>query len=721
MSNNLFKDTLTGKDKRHGNRRQDDRDLREALAEHLHFEKLITRLSATFVNIATDKVVSAIDDALGEVSGFLESDFSTLIVTDPVTGVMQHSHQWIAPHVDTDIDFINFDLERDAPWIALELKKGNPIVINHASELPEHAAHERAIMQNLGIKSIVFVPFCLEGNVAGTIVLNRFNSELVWPTILIPSLKMIGEILANALARKHNSEELHSRLRFEELLSRLSAEFIDVSSESLDEKINNVLREVGEYVNCDEIFLVQLESLINDPGVTHSWFRDGEVREINFDIQQFPKLFPWAGARVKRGDSIIFGSLAELPPEAAAERANLEIEGISSSLVVPFLRNEHLLGLFFADNFRQQPWSDHLVRQIQLLVQIFFNALQRDAAARELQAALTEIGQLKDQLEMENIMLQQEIEILSPHEEIVGESPVLKSVISQAEQVAPLESIVLIQGETGSGKELIANLIHRESTRAHRKMVRVNCASLPATLIEAELFGREKGAYTGALSKQIGRFELADGSTLFLDEIGELPLELQAKLLRVLQDGEFERLGSTRTLKVDVRLIAATNRELSVMVTEGNFREDLYYRLNVFPIVVPPLRERRADIPALVWSFVREYGETMGKSVDRISKSTMQHLQAYDWPGNVRELRNVIERSMILSRGGTLVVSLSEVESEQLADQTLAEVDRHHILSLLEQTGWRIRGAGGAAQALGLNPSTLESRMKKLGIKRTTR
>jgi transcriptional regulator with GAF, ATPase, and Fis domain len=284
-----------------------------------------------------------------------------------------------------------------------------------------------------------------------------------------------------------------------------------------------------------------------------------------------------------------------------------------------------------------------------------------------------------------------------------------------------MNSIVLIQGETGSGKELIANLIHRESPRAHRKMVRVNCASLPATLIEAELFGREKGAYTGALSKQAGRFEMADGSTLFLDEIGELALELQAKLLRVLQDGEFERLGSTRTLKVDVRVITATNSDLATLVAEGTFRQDLYYRLNVFPIVVPPLRERRMDIPALVWSFVREFSETMGKSIDKISKSTMQHLQAYDWPGNVRELRNMIERSMILSRGGTLAVSLGEVGSDQLASQTLAEVDRHHIHSVLEQTGWRIRGAGGAAQALGLNPSTLESRMKKLGIKRTTR
>ena len=548
MSKDLLDEGPTDHDRwqvRESPRRQDDRDLSATLEEHLRFEQLAARLSATFINITPDKVDATINDALYEVSKLLRSDFSTLIVTDPATGEMQHSHQWVAPGVDIQMDFIRFKLKRDAPWVAKELSKGEPIVINSKGDLPEHATRELAIMQNLGIKSTLFVPFHLEGKVAGTIAINRLDSEVTWSAELIPSLKLIGEILANALQRSHSDNELR--------------------------------------------------------------------------------------------------------------------------------------------------------------------------------AALTEIGRLKDQLEAENELLQHEIEILSPHAEIVGASPVLKSVISQAEQVAPLDSIVLIQGETGSGKELIANLIHRESSRAHRKMVRVNCAALPATLIEAELFGREKGAYTGALSKQVGRFELADGSTLFLDEIGELPLELQAKLLRVLQDGEFERLGSARTLKVDVRLIAATNRDLSTMVAEGNFREDFYYRLNVFPIRVPPLRERREDIPALVWSFVREYGENMGKSIDRISKSTMQRLQAYDWPGNVRELRNVIERSMILSRGDTLTVSPGEVESQQPSTQTLFEVDRRHILSVLEQTGWRIRGDDGAAQVLGLNPSTLESRMKKLDIKRTRR
>ncbi len=318
----------------------------------------------------------------------------------------------------------------------------------------------------------------------------------------------------------------------------------------------------------------------------------------------------------------------------------------------------------------------------------------------------------------ENLVLLREIQPLPTQVEIIGESPALKVVIAQAQQVAATDSMVLIQGETGCGKELIANLIHLESNRSNRQMVRVNCASLPETLIEAELFGREKGAYTGALSKQAGRFELAHDSTLLLDEIGELPLELQAKLLRVLQDGEFERLGSTQTIKVNVRVIAATNRDLAQLVEAGQFREDLYYRLNVFPVTVPPLRERRADIPALVWACVREFGESMGKSIDSISKDAMKKLQGYHWPGNVRELRNVVERAMILSRGGTLHPIALEREDNSDGGQTLAEVNRRHILSVLEQTGWRIRGDGCAAQILDVNPNTLESRMKKLGIKR---
>ena len=343
----------------------------------------------------------------------------------------------------------------------------------------------------------------------------------------------------------------------------------------------------------------------------------------------------------------------------------------------------------------------------------------RKQAAKSLREALSIIKQLKDQLNEENIYLKEEINLLHSHKEIVGNSEAIRTVLTQIEQVAGTESTVLIQGETGTGKELVANAIHDLSSRKDRLMIKVNCAALPPTLIESELFGREKGAFTGALSKQIGRFELADASTIFLDEIDALPQELQVKLLRVLESGEFERLGSPRTVKVDVRIISATNRDLARLVSEGGFREDLYYRLNVFQIIVPPLRERREDILPLVWSFVQELSKRMGKRIESIPQKDVEALQAYPWPGNVRELRNVTERAMIITTGPVLLLDVPKI-AQSCTDQsvTLEEVEKRHIIEALKTTGWRVSGKEGAAEILGINPKTLESRMQRLGIQK---
>ena len=342
-------------------------------------------------------------------------------------------------------------------------------------------------------------------------------------------------------------------------------------------------------------------------------------------------------------------------------------------------------------------------------------------AKEQLQERLAEIEELKLRLEQENIYLREEITLQHQHEEIVGQSEVMRKALMKAEQVARTDSTVLIQGETGTGKELLAREIHKLSGRKDRPLVTVNCASLPPTLIESELFGREKGAYTGAMTRMVGRFEVADGSTLFLDEIGELPPEVQSKLLRVLEEGWFERLGSTKPLHVNVRIIAATNRDLARDVGEGRFRKDLFYRLNVFPLTVPPLRERTGDIPLLVWAFVRHFEKRMGKRIDTISRNRMEALQRYSWPGNVRELRNVIEHAMIVSSGRTLVIDpprLGSAESPKI--RNLEDLERAHVLSVLEKAGWRITGSGGAAEVLGLKRTTLQSKMKKLGIKRPT-
>ena len=349
----------------------------------------------------------------------------------------------------------------------------------------------------------------------------------------------------------------------------------------------------------------------------------------------------------------------------------------------------------------------------------------RMRAEEALKVALAQVSELRDQLVAENIVVQEEIKLEHNFGEIVGNSDAIKYVLYKIEQVAPTDTAVLILGETGTGKELVARAIHSASLRRERPLVRVNCAALPANLIESELFGHEKGAFTGAVARKLGRFEVAKGSTVFLDEIGELPLELQAKLLRVLQEGEFERLGSSSTLKIDARIIAATNRNLKAEVQRGLFREDLWYRLNVFPITVPPLRQRMEDLPVLVDHFVRMFSKKVGKPITSISPQVMRPLQGYSWPGNIRELCNLIERAVVSSEGTVLrwtdTLETTLREDHPSADhKTLEQVDREYIIRILERAGWRIEGPTGAARVLGLNPSTLRTRMIRLGIQRRT-
>ncbi len=336
--------------------------------------------------------------------------------------------------------------------------------------------------------------------------------------------------------------------------------------------------------------------------------------------------------------------------------------------------------------------------------------------------AYEEIAELKAQLEQENIYLQEEIKLVHNFEEIVGQSAAMRKVLKAIETVAPTDATVLLSSETGTGKELLARAVHDLSPKKSKPLVKVNCAALPNNLIESELFGHGRGSFTGAVSRKIGRFELADGGTIFLDEIGDLPLEMQTKLLRVLQEGEFERVGGTRTIKVNVRVIAATNRDLQTAMQEGRFRSDLFYRLNVFPVAIPPLRERTEDIELLVNHFVNKYAAKMGKRIDTIPQKKLAALMCYSWPGNVRELENVIERAVILSEGHSLQLDdcLPQPEGTSGASPTITldEAQRAHILKVLQLTQGKVSGERGAAQILGIKPTTLESRMKKLGIER---
>jgi transcriptional regulator with GAF, ATPase, and Fis domain len=361
-------------------------------------------------------------------------------------------------------------------------------------------------------------------------------------------------------------------------------------------------------------------------------------------------------------------------------------------------------------------------------VGVMFDVTERKQAEQNLHAALVEIRRLKEQLEEENLYLKEEISEVKGFEEIVGQSDALKYVLTRVEQVAKTDATVLLQGETGVGKELVARAIHDRSSRSDGPYIKVNCATLPEALVESELFGHERGAFTGAERQRKGRFELADGGTILLDEVGELPAGTQAKLLRVLQEGEFERVGGSNTIKVRVRVIAATNRKLHDEVSAGRFRQDLFYRLNVYPITIPPLSQRREDIPLLVRHYARQLGERLGKTISEVPAQVMRAFTEYNWPGNIRELQNVIERAVIVSLDGVLRLpepliqatnaTLSEVKTsnESSSISSLNEAEREHILRALEATGWRINGPNGAAAMLKLHPSTLRFRMKKLGL-----
>jgi formate hydrogenlyase transcriptional activator len=404
----------------------------------------------------------------------------------------------------------------------------------------------------------------------------------------------------------------------------------------------------------------------------------------------------------------------EKEPRNALEDGLLQ-QGIRSYIAVPLMARGRVLGTL---NVGARVPDRYSGEDAAFLVRV----ASQVALAIENMLCYEEIAALKARLQEENLYLQEEIKTDHNFEEIIGESGILKKMLRAVETVAKTDTTVLLLGETGTGKELIARAIHHLSPRKHRTLVKVNCAALPAGLIESELFGHEKGAFTGALARKIGRFELADGGSIFLDEIGDLPLELQAKLLRVLQEGEFERVGGSPIIKVDVRVIAATNRDLEKAVHDGGFRPDLYYRLNVFPVRLPPLRERPDDISLLVRYFVMKYGTKLGKRIETIPQKVTHILLAYPWPGNVRELENVIERAIILSPGSQLELGewapkvAGGAREERLA--TLDELEREHIVRTLDLTGWQVSGERGAAKLLGLKPTTLEARMKKLGIQR---
>ena len=518
-------------------------------------------------------------------------------------------------------------------------------------------------------------------------------------------------------------KEIEAQSCFEAMLAEISSGIIKMPADKEEQGIKHAQRQLCKSLDVDRSTLWQLSG--EDPRA----FLLAHMHQIPegtpaSDRMQPKEYFPWSAEKISGGETIIISKLSDFPPEAIRDVESFRRHGTKSTVLVPLLVGGGKVfgAISFATMREERNWSKPFVKRLNLIAQVFANALARKKAKEELLLAFSEIERLKEQLEAENVYLREDIKMELNFDEIIGQSDALRYVMFRVEQVAVTDATVLIQGETGAGKGVIAHAIHGRSQRKDRPLITVNCAALPANLIESELFGREKGAFTGSHARQMGRFEVADRGTILLDEIGEMPLELQSKLLRVIQDGEFERLGSPHTMKVDVRIIVSTSRNLREEINKGRFREDLYYRLNVFPITIPPLRQRPDDVPLLVDHFVKKFSRKIGREITTIPKEVMKALQNYAWPGNIRELEHVIERAIIISQGSVLRLAdkfdVSKGTDGKDGLLSITDVERDHILKILKKTDWRIEGNRGAASLLELNPSTLRSRMQKLGIAR---
>jgi formate hydrogenlyase transcriptional activator len=518
----------------------------------------------------------------------------------------------------------------------------------------------------------------------------------------------------NAAPSSPSVEEL---VAFERMLADLSARMANVPPDRVEPEIQLAQVILRQFLGFDRSTFAEFQDDSSLVVVSSTAMEGVDPTPLG----PLPPQLDWFIAKLRAGETLVIQDPAnDLPPEAVGEAEYIQRTGLRSHLSIPLRIGGRVVGAIAFSAFREtRNWPDDLIARVMLVGEVFAHAIARKREHEKLLAAMAEIGLLKDRLERENSYLKQAAQVRPP-QRLNSRSPRFLSVVEEIKQVALTSSTVLLLGETGSGKEVLAQAIHDLSAQKDRAMIKVNCAALPASLIESELFGREKGAFTGALARQPGRFEIADGSTIFLDEVGELPLELQPKLLRVLQEGEFERLGGSKTIKVDARVIAATNRPLEQAVRDGRFRQDLFYRLDVFPIEVPPLRERPEDIPLLSWTFVKEFGNSMGKRIEEIAEDSMSALQDYHWPGNIRELRNVIERAMILSQGPKLYIKLGRTALRPVAVNAMAgsldEAEVTIIRQAVEQCNWRIRGTNGAAALLNMKPTTLESRIKKLGL-----
>jgi formate hydrogenlyase transcriptional activator len=607
-------------------------------------------------------------------------------------GRMQHGP------VDPSLNFV------DSP-VAQVYECGRPLTVSDWTE-EARFHHYRAFMDREGIVSTCTVPLARGSRRLGVLTLGRFYPH-AYDSEEVQFLCLVGNQIALAVDAAVNffiSQQVRDQLK---LVLELTNQV--VSNLEFNDLLRAASGSVRRTMRCDAAAILLAEG-------------DGSHLRVHaLDFPQSRGLFTegalisidgtMPGNTFRSGQPIVVNHLdpSRLPAETCEKAAG---EGLNSFCDVPLISKNRLLGVLAVARRDENAFDDD---EVSFLIQL----ANQVAIGVENALAYREIAELKDRLAQEKVYLEDEIRGEMDFEGIVGQSSALRHVLDLVETVAPSDSTVLLLGETGTGKELIARAIHDRSRRKDRTFVKLNCAAIPSGLLESELFGHERGAFTGAISQKIGRLELADEGTLFLDEVGDIPIEIQPKLLRALQEREFERLGSTRTKKVSVRLVAATNRNLEQMIEDGDFRRDLFYRLNVFPIRIPPLRERPEDIPLLVRYFAQRYGRRMEKNIESIPASVMKKLASWDWPGNIRELENFIERSVILTHGTALQVPVSELNTEGRRPQQSSNngsAERDEIVRALEKARGRVGGGSGAAALLGLKRTTLISRMKKFGI-----
>jgi transcriptional regulator with GAF, ATPase, and Fis domain len=678
-------------------------------------QQLSSKLMTSFITVSLERIDSEIREIIRKVVVLLDIDRGVLSQYSMAEKRMVRTHSYETSECGAGMGCRAVSIP---DWVLRKILRGECVTVSTMEDVPADGEQAVAHFRREGTQSHISLPLVLDGEVNGCLSLECTRSAQHWPESAARDMKLMADILAMTIGRKRKQLEIIERMRFETMISDISARLVALEPDEIDEEINRAFEQLGRLFGAHRCGLLELEADNESVLVTHAWYDQGLERISG--SSNLASLFPWSYERLfVRGEVVSVSNVADLPPAADRDRETFTAMGVRASLTVPLPRGKIIRHVIAFNNMKsERGWPEEYIPRLRLVGEVITNTVMRKHAELELKRSYEEIRALKEKLQVEAEFLRSEIRSCHSRDEIIGRSEALSIILKQAAQVAPTDTTVLICGETGTGKELVAQAIHDMSLYRDKLMVKVNCASLPSTLVESELFGREKGAYTGALTRQIGRFEMADNSTIFLDEIAELPLELQAKLLRVLQEHTFERLGSPKTIKVNVRVIAATNRNILEAVKKGTFREDLYYRLNVFPITVPPLRERVEDIPMLVWAFVTEFREKMGKRVNKIAKSDMEALQRYSWPGNIRELRNVIEHAVIVSSGDALELNLPQDSGKGITwARTLDEVECRHIMDVLRHTGGRIKGEGGAARILGMIPSTLTSRMKKLGIR----